>query len=187
MKSTLRQSNPACRLIVSVLTCLMLSVMFSPAGVMAMMALPPTGSIGDFVWNDMNRNGIQDAGEPGIDVVTVKLFSLPTPALLAQTATSPNGFYLFSGLLPGDYLVEFTLPAGYSFTLADQGGDDARDSDVFSSLGRTAGITLFAGQNNHTIDAGMYTSNAVAPLPGTILLLGSGLFSIMVLGRKLKT
>lgn len=30
-------------------------------------------SIGDFVWNDLNNNGIQDEGEPGIDGVTVKL------------------------------------------------------------------------------------------------------------------
>ena len=32
-----------------------------------------TGSIGDFVWEDTNRNGIQDNGEPGIPDVTVEL------------------------------------------------------------------------------------------------------------------
>ncbi|SDM68334.1 hypothetical protein SAMN05660860_03009, partial [Geoalkalibacter ferrihydriticus] len=31
------------------------------------------GSIGDFVWNDLNQNGLQDAGEPGISGVTVNL------------------------------------------------------------------------------------------------------------------
>ena len=30
-------------------------------------------TIGDFVWNDTNGNGIQDAGEPGISGVTVTL------------------------------------------------------------------------------------------------------------------
>jgi len=34
---------------------------------------PPTGKIGDFVWSDLNSNGIQDAGEPGIYNVTVQL------------------------------------------------------------------------------------------------------------------
>jgi hypothetical protein len=32
----------------------------------------PTGAIGDFVWQDTNHNGIQDAGEPGINGVTVR-------------------------------------------------------------------------------------------------------------------
>ena len=31
------------------------------------------GSIGDFVWNDLNGNGIQDSGEPGIQGVTLSL------------------------------------------------------------------------------------------------------------------
>src|SRR6185369_7157729 len=31
-------------------------------------------SIGDFVWNDLNGDGIQDANEPGIANVIVKLF-----------------------------------------------------------------------------------------------------------------
>lgn len=32
--------------------------------------LPNNASLGDFVWNDLNDNGIQDAGEPGIGGVT---------------------------------------------------------------------------------------------------------------------
>ena len=33
---------------------------------------PCTGIIGDFVWYDKNRNGIQDAGEPGTDSAVEK-------------------------------------------------------------------------------------------------------------------
>jgi hypothetical protein len=36
-------------------------------------AQPCTGQIGDFVWFDANRNGIQDLGEPGINGVRVVL------------------------------------------------------------------------------------------------------------------
>ena len=34
---------------------------------------PGTASIGDFVWNDLNGDSIQDGGEPGIVGVTVRL------------------------------------------------------------------------------------------------------------------
>ncbi len=90
-----------------------------------------TGEIGDFVWNDLNRNGIQDAGEPGIAGVEVILRDA-TGATLATDTTDANGFYQFTGLCAGDYTVdvdETTLPAGLDPTLPNQGGDDTVDSD----------------------------------------------------------
>jgi hypothetical protein len=39
----------------------------------------PTASVGDRVWEDMNYNGIQDAGEAGVKGVTVKLLNSPGP------------------------------------------------------------------------------------------------------------
>ena len=83
-----------------------------------------TGQIGDFVWNDLNSNGCQDAGEPGIPGVTVDLYtgcaSGGTPVFKATTTTDANGKYLFSGLCAGDYTVRFHTPAGYVHTLALQ-------------------------------------------------------------------
>ncbi len=38
-----------------------------------------TGSVGDRVWNDTNGNGVQDAGETGINGVTVQLLNGATP------------------------------------------------------------------------------------------------------------
>ncbi|PNZ48697.1 SdrD B-like domain-containing protein, partial [Staphylococcus intermedius] len=35
--------------------------------------VPPTHNIGDKVWEDTNKDGIQDADEPGIPNVTVTL------------------------------------------------------------------------------------------------------------------
>jgi serine-aspartate repeat-containing protein C/D/E len=37
---------------------------------------PSTTSIGDQVFSDYNGNGLQDAGEPGLDGVTVELLDL---------------------------------------------------------------------------------------------------------------
>jgi SdrD B-like protein len=73
-----------------------------------------TGTIGDFVWQDSNQNGKQDAGEPGIPGVTVNLFKSGNP--IASTVTDQNGAYLFSGLCAGDYTVavdQTTVPSGF--------------------------------------------------------------------------
>ncbi len=117
---------------------------------------PPTGSLGDFVWKDLNHNGVQDAGEPGISNITVQLFDCNTNNLLATTTTNSNGYYLFNNLDAGSYYVVFTLPAGYAFSPAIQGNDRAVDSNPDATTGKTVCIDLAAGENNLTIDTGMY-------------------------------
>lgn len=48
--------------------------------------------LGDRVWNDINKNGTQDAGEPGVPDVTVRLFT-QTGQLLGTTVTNAQGLY----------------------------------------------------------------------------------------------
>ena len=108
----------------------------------------PPSSIGNFVWNDVNANGKQDAGEPGLANVTVKL-TLPDASVQTKT-TDANGAYSFTGLSAGAYKVTFTTPSGFAPTAANQ-GDDALDSDPVSG---SVNVTLAAGQANNTIDAG---------------------------------
>ncbi|MDZ4808163.1 MAG: SdrD B-like domain-containing protein [Bacteroidota bacterium] len=113
--------------------------------------LKGTGSIGDFVWKDLNSNGIQDEGEPGIAGATVTL-TYPNGATVSTT-TGPNGEYLFSNLAPGNYSVAFTTPTGgYISSPANQGPDDTKDSDPVA--GGAVSVTLTPGQNNTTVDAG---------------------------------
>jgi LPXTG-site transpeptidase (sortase) family protein len=114
-----------------------------------------SASLGDFVWNDLNANGIQDTGESGINGVTVNLYS-GTGTLIASTQTSGNGAYLFTGLTPGSYFVEFIPPVGYVISPQNQGADDGLDSDANPTTGITATTTLVAGENDLTWDAGMY-------------------------------
>ena len=121
---------------------------------------PTTGSIGDFVCNDANNNGIQDGGEAGIDGVTVTLFDT-NGNVVATTTTNPDGSYQFTNVAPGTYTVGFTnLPIGATFSPANQGGDDDTDSDVLAS-GQTAPFTVAAGQSITNIDAGLYTPTPI--------------------------
>ena len=110
--------------------------------------------IGDRVWQDMNGNGIQDAGESGISGVTVDLYDA-AGNLVATTATDANGDYSFA-VPPGAYAVQFVPASGWVFTPAGQGGDPTHDSDPVPGTGRTGLLTVTSGQSVPDIDAGLY-------------------------------
>ncbi len=116
---------------------------------------PVLGSIGDFVWNDLNKNGIQDTGEPGVNNVTVRLLNCNN-AVLAVTTTNVIGFYNFPNLAAGCYRVSVDLPAGFVFSPQFQGGDPTKDSNINPATSTSTNINLAQGENNPTIDAGIY-------------------------------
>ena len=115
-----------------------------------------SATIGNFVWNDLDEDGIQDPAEPGMSGVTVRL-ELPNGTLIDSTTTDGGGFYSFTNLTPGDYVVVFTEPADYSFSPANQ-TVDANDSDADPTTGESPIITLLAGETNLTVDAALYFS-----------------------------
>ena len=119
------------------------------------------GSLGDFVWEDVNANGIQDVGEPGIVGVLVQLYDQTSTTLIASTTTVVGGLYSFTGLTDGSYVVKFGAPTGFTATIANV-GDDTRDSDAGAN-GFTGIYTIDTSQpesstarNNPTVDAGFY-------------------------------
>jgi hypothetical protein len=129
----------------------------------------PTGSIGDFVWSDLDADGVQDPGEPGLAGVTVKLFKTAGSLLVGSpVVTGANGAYSFSDLVAGSYYLEFTLPGGaLALTTADTGGDDALDSDADPLTGRTVTLALSEGQTLGTVDCGVLTLGSIG---GTVWL-----------------
>jgi LPXTG-site transpeptidase (sortase) family protein len=74
--------------------------------------ISPPHSIGNRLWYDANNNGVMDGGEPPVSGALVSLYSdedatvgTPDGAALATDVTDANGFYLFSNLPVGRYLV----------------------------------------------------------------------------------
>ena len=128
-----------------------------------------TASIGDIVWYDINRDGIQAADETGLSTtnsrigipgVQVKLLDGQSNNLIETQTTGSDGQYRFHNLIPGTYYVEFDLPRSYTPSPKDAANNNIFDSDAdfnsdIQSL-RTDLITLSAGEHNPTIDLGAY-------------------------------
>jgi SdrD B-like domain/Secretion system C-terminal sorting domain len=128
-----------------------------------------TGSIGNFVWFDRDRDGRQDSGEPGLSGIVVVLNDSGGMPLLT-TLTDSLGNYLFTGLDAGlsgrVYQVLFKLPAGFIFSpkTAPIIPNDV-NSDADEQSGKTGFFTIMPGQVNKDIDAGMIsTLNGTLPL-----------------------
>jgi len=96
-----------------------LAVAFVLVGVAAMLngatgagSQAGTGIITGYVFHDLNRNGIRDEGEPGID----RFVDLVQGGNLIQAVLSgSDGSYRFDGLEAGDYTVLTELDGGSGF------------------------------------------------------------------------
>ncbi|MGA2500223.1 MAG: SdrD B-like domain-containing protein, partial [Tepidisphaeraceae bacterium] len=120
-------------------------------------------SIGDYVWNDANANGIQNTGEAGISGVTLTLTGTNGSggSVADHATTNASGAYLFTEA-PGTYTVSidssnFTSGgalAGYNASPTLQGSDRTVDSNPQNSA--TNPSALPGGSSDLTIDFGYY-------------------------------
>ena len=122
------------------------------------------GFIGDRVWWDVNKDGRQDAGEPGIPGVTVEL--LQNNVVIAATTTDANGLYSFTNLADGAYVVriqgaEFSAGGTLAIWTASPqnagGVPDNLDSDG-DPTAHTAAVTLTGGAGTADTDFGFHVS-----------------------------
>ncbi|MEM7532304.1 MAG: SdrD B-like domain-containing protein [Chloroflexota bacterium] len=137
--------------------------------------------IGNRVWVDTNRNGIQDPSEGGISDVTVRLYDMDNSgALVGSAVTDSGGNYVFGGLndtniSSGSLLANnnyelridladsnlnvnsVTIQNANSISTNDHKTDLAdSDADDTTHMGfaTIAFSTSNAGENNHTLDFG---------------------------------
>ncbi len=112
--------------------------------------------LGDFVWKDLNGNGLQEMEEPGIANVVVNLFDC-NGNFIANTTTNNEGFYSFDNVSPGEYQLQFDisgLDEECLFTKVDASLDSQLNSDV-NFGGWTGCISVNIGQQRLDIDAGL--------------------------------
>lgn len=105
----------------------------------------PRFAVGDHVWQDLDRSGRQDAGEPPAAGISVQLLSADG-AVLDSTVSSGDGRFVFDDLRPGRYAVRFAgVPQDFRLTLAGAGNDQNADSDP-DYTGTTPPFTLDVGE-----------------------------------------
>ena len=73
---------------------------------------PSTGIVEGYVWADENADGKRQEGEEGIPDVTLRLSQQTGLQSLAdwETTTDATGFYRFTNIPPGAYVLSVTLP-----------------------------------------------------------------------------
>jgi hypothetical protein len=122
-----------------------------------------TPGIGNKVWEDKNKNGLQDSGEYGIAGVVVNLFNASTNARVKQVKTQTGGYYSFGGLAAGSYYIQVQKPDNYGFfSSRDLGGDDTKDSDVDPATGKSVTFNVTSTTNNKNWDVGLYNSTSTS-------------------------
>jgi hypothetical protein len=113
--------------------------------------------VGNRIWFDEDQNGTQEDYEKGVGGICVDLLDA-SGNLLQQTSSDSNGYYGFN-VEPGDYIVEFKIPAWLEFTEKNIGDED-QDSDADSESGRVeadvASTVLY-------LDAGLLPSEKADP------------------------
>jgi hypothetical protein len=123
-----------------------------------------TGMIFGQVFNDLNNNGVLDAGESGISNVTVYLDLNNSGSYVAgdPTATTDSqGYFHFADVTPGTYTLRQIVPSGYtstpaSFTVsvtAGQASETTGFADYTPSKTRTYSNTTAVSTNKHKPNA----------------------------------
>jgi hypothetical protein len=124
---------------------------------------PTPINVGNFVWHDLDEDGVQDGGEPGLGGVSVQLWNGAMNNLIDTAVTNSNGNYTLVAPTPGDYRVRVLLLPGASFTLKNIGADTT-DSDINPSGGAFGFTDIYDFGSNlisiTSIDAGMINVTA---------------------------
>ena len=107
-------------------------------------------------------DNLQDAGDTGLNGITVELYSASNTAVpyeTQQTRNSPRdgkpGYYLFECMPPGEYFIRVRKSDQYLFVTPNQGGDDTKDSDIVDFINeKTLNFTVSYAQIIEDIDIG---------------------------------
>ena len=127
------------------------------AGILGSMEQTPLPiTLSGTVFNDLNADNVQEAGEPGIAGVTLTLYELNDSGNYVSTGntatTDANGNYSFTGILPGTYQVVETQPSGYLSVGDTPGTVGGQTRGVVTTVDILSSINLDGGDNSISND-----------------------------------
>jgi len=154
--------------------------------------IPSVLVLGNRVWYDTNNDGINNSSENGMANITVKLYkdddnnNAADGAAIATKTTDANGYYSFTGLAAGKYIVGVMMPNGYISSAVNGGDPDNNtnlDDNGITLVGneiRGYGITLAnttepegSGNTNNSYDFGLLPDCNCINTLGNLLTNGS--------------
>ncbi|MCA9185474.1 MAG: isopeptide-forming domain-containing fimbrial protein [Planctomycetales bacterium] len=125
-----------------------------------------TGSLGDYVWHDVNADGLQDVGEPAIAGARVELRYLGSDAIAGTsddftitTNTNAAGHYQFDHLPAGDFTVMVDTSTITSGMTPSADTDDASAGPAL--IDGVAHIQLSPGQTRTDVDFGFRGTGSI--------------------------
>ncbi|MEJ2749388.1 MAG: SdrD B-like domain-containing protein, partial [Anaerolineae bacterium] len=123
----------------------------------------PARTLGDYVWLDVNGDGVQDADEPGLGGVVIEL-TQPSSSVITTT-TDSDGFYSFGG---GDLTADGAYQIAVDTTTLPS-ASMAATYDLDGTLDDSTSYTFSTGVNGNvdTVDFG-YRYDGVYSISGTV-------------------
>ena len=125
-------------------------------------------SVGNYVWRDLNGDGLQGPADHGVKGAKLTLRTADgkpvydvNGKLVKSQVTKKDGKFLFADLPPGQYVVSITYPTNFFPTTKDR-TDRGLNSSSFKATSRV----LAAGEKDLTLDFGM-VSRSTKILPAT--------------------
>ncbi len=120
--------------------------------------------IGGIKFNDLNANGIMDGAETGLSGWTINLDRNGDGSIETTATTNQYGYYRFTDLGPGTYVVTEVLqtgwlqtnPAGGGYTVTPYSGEDSGSNDFGNVMAASISGRKFEDVNgNSAWDAGV--------------------------------
>lgn len=131
----------------------------------------PLVAVGNYVWYDTTKDGIQGRNEK--PVRGAKVYLLNPDGTRARDAygkvlpvltTNAKGKYQFNGLLPGSYKVKFIYPRGYTGTMSGRGtaktGSNPKSTKLNRRVALTPTFTVYDMAKGNTVPQTNPTVNA---------------------------
>ena len=121
----------------------------------------PVVTIGNYVWEDNNYNGLQDEDESGLS--GIKIFLLKQNLTIIDSVVSDqNGLYRFANVNANKYRVKFSTLSGFRPTWFNNSDND-KNSKV-DSTGISGLLTFIDSGSRLNIDAGYYKPATIGDL-----------------------